>query len=93
MYLYIHKPPNETSTLSDELRKSRDETLHQILSALINQGLNGTQVARLVERPTLYVLGFLDGLVAAGLLKVHQEGRSNVFEIDATELRGSTISE
>ena len=79
--------------MSEDLRKSRDETLQQILNALISQGLNGTQVARLVERPTLYVLGFLDGLVAAGLLRVHQEGRSNVFEIDATQLKESAMSE
>ncbi|MCK4825443.1 hypothetical protein KA005_57375, partial [bacterium] len=67
--------------MSDQLRQDRDKVLQQILKGLIEQGLNGTQVSRLVERPALYTLGFLDGLVAAGLLKVHQVGRSNVFEI------------
>jgi len=67
--------------VSNQLRKERDKMLKQILKALIEQGLNGTQVSRIVNRPALYTLGFLDGLVAAGLLKVHQVGRSNVFEI------------
>ncbi|MHA2060282.1 MAG: hypothetical protein ACW976_05855 [Candidatus Ranarchaeia archaeon] len=66
---------------SMNLAKDREATLKKILSLLIEDGLNGTQVARRLDRPNLYVLGFLDGLVAANILKVKKVGKSNVFQI------------
>ncbi|MHA1917162.1 MAG: hypothetical protein ACTSUV_02485 [Candidatus Ranarchaeia archaeon] len=64
-----------------QLEKDREKTLQKILSLLIEDGLNGTQVARRIDRPNLYVLGFLDGLVASQILNVKKVGKSNVFQV------------
>ena len=70
---------------TEELKKDRNKTLKQIINLLIKagfkNGVSGAKVARKIDRPNLYVLGFLDGLVASGILQVRREGRSHLFQL------------